>query len=367
METKKTSLYQLHQDCKAKFVEFAGYKMPIQYAEGIVVEHKFTRSHSGIFDVSHMGQLFIYGDVELTNDLEKIFPLDLKNLKLNCSKYSFLMDNDGGIHDDLIITKTKEGFLIILNAACKINDFKILRELLNEKYKMVLDQNRSLIAIQGPKSSKILNDVFNGVKDLNFMSGNWFSFENQKVFITRSGYTGEDGFEISIPNEYVDKFTRELINKGSKLIGLGARDTLRIEAGLCLYGHDLDKNKTPIEANLKWAISKERISKGDFIGSDIIIKQFNNGVAKIRVGIKPEGRIIAREKTKIYNQLNVHIGEITSGTFGPSVNGPVAMGYVENDFSKNNTKILLEVRGKKHPARICDLPFYKKSYVKGVN
>ena len=367
MKTKKTSLYQLHQDCNAKFVEFAGYQMPIQYSEGIVEEHKFTRNHSGIFDVSHMGQLFIYGGDELIKDLEKIFPLDLKNLKLNHSKYSFLMDKDAGIKDDLIITKINEGFLIIINAACKDNDFKILKELLNEKYKMVLDENRSLIAIQGPKSSQILNDVIDGVKNLNFMSGSWFLFDNHKAYITRSGYTGEDGFEISIPNSFAEKLTRELINKGSKLAGLGARDTLRLEAGLCLYGHDLDKDKTPVEANLKWAISKERISKGDFIGSDIIIKQLNDGVTKIRVGIKPEGRIIAREKTKIFNQSDVHIGEITSGTFGPSVNGPVAMGYVENEFSKKNTKVFLEVRGKKYAANICSLPFYKKSYVKGVN
>ncbi len=367
METKKTSLYKLHQDFNAKFVEFAGYQMPIQYSEGIVEEHKFTRNHSGIFDVSHMGQLFIYGGDELIIDLEKIFPLDLKNLKLNHSKYSFLMDKDAGIQDDLIITKINEGFLIILNAACKDNDFKILKELLNEKYKMVLDENRSLIAIQGPKSSQILNDVIDRVKDLNFMSGNWYLFYNQKIYITRSGYTGEDGFEISIPNNLVDKLTRELIDKGSKLVGLGARDTLRLEAGLCLYGHDLDKDKTPVEANLKWAISKERISKGDFIGSDTIIKQLNNGVTKIRVGIKPEGRVIAREKTKIFNQSDVHIGEITSGTFGPSVNGPVAMGYVENKFSEKNTKVFLEVRGKKHIGSICSLPFYKKSYVKGSN
>ena len=367
MEIKETSLINLHKSHGAKLVEFAGYNMPIQYSEGILNEHKFTRTNCGVFDVSHMGQLFIYGGEDLIKDLEKIFPLDLKNLKLNHSKYSFLMDKDAGIQDDLIITKISEGFLIILNAACKDNDFKILKELLKEKYKMILEEYRSLIAIQGPKSSIILNDVVEGIKDLNFMSGNWFIFENQKVFITRSGYTGEDGFEISIPNDFVDKLTRELINKGSKLIGLGARDTLRLEAGLCLYGHDLDKDKTPVEANLKWAISKERISKGDFIGSDIIIKQLNNGVSKIRVGIKPEGRIIAREKTKIFNQLDIHIGEITSGTFGPSVNGPVAMGYVENEFSKKNTKVFLEVRGKKHPASICSLPFYKKSYVKGSN
>ena len=367
METKKTSLYQLHQNYNAKFVEFAGYQMPIQYSDGIVEEHKFTRNHSGIFDVSHMGQLFIYGDENLIDDLEKIFPLDLKNLKLNNSKYSFLMNDEAGIYDDLIITKIEKGFLIILNAACKDNDFKILSNLLNNKHKMVLDENRSLIAIQGPKSVKILNDIINGVEELSFMTGSWFLLEQQKIYITRSGYTGEDGFEISLPNDQVEKFTKRLIEKGAKLTGLGARDTLRLEAGLCLYGHELDKNKTPVEANLKWAISKERVSKGNFIGSNIINKQLNDGVSKIRVGIKPEGRVIAREKTKIFNQSESYIGEITSGTFGPSVNGPVAMGYVENEFSKKDTKVFLEVRGKKHPANICGLPFYKKSYVKGAN
>ena len=367
MEIKKTSLYKLHQSNNAKFVEFAGYQMPIQYNDGIVEEHKFTRMHSGIFDVSHMGQLFINGDNNLTEDLEKIFPLDLKNLKVNHSKYSFLMNEEAGIYDDLIITKLEKGFLIILNAACKENDFKILSKLLSDKYEMILDERRSLIAIQGPKSVRILNEIIQGVQDLNFMSGDWFLFQDQKVYITRSGYTGEDGFEVSISNDFSEKFVKELIVKGAKLIGLGARDTLRLEAGLCLYGHELDKNKTPVEANLKWAISKDRVSKGNFIGSNIIAKQINDGVSKIRVGIKPEGRVIAREKTKIFNQSDLHIGEITSGTFGPSVNGPVAMGYVENEFSKKDTKVFLEVRGKKYPANICGLPFYKKSYVKGVN
>ena len=367
METKKTSLYQLHQDNSAKFVEFAGYQMPIQYSDGIVEEHKFTRNHAGIFDVSHMGQLFIYGNDDLVEDLEKIFPLDLKNLEINQSKYSFLMNDEAGIYDDLIITKIEKGFMIILNAACKDNDFKIISELLKDKYKMDLDKKRSLIALQGPKSAEILNYIIKGVIDLDFMSGGLFKFQEQKVYVTRSGYTGEDGFEVSIINELAENFTKKLIDKGAKLIGLGARDTLRLEAGLCLYGHELDKDKTPVEANLKWAISKERISQGNFIGSQIITKQLNDGVNKIRVGIKPEGRVIAREKTKIFNQSDIYIGEITSGTFGPSVNGPVAMGYVENEFSKKNTKVFLEVRGKKHPANICGLPFYKKSYVKGAN
>ncbi|MDC3013685.1 glycine cleavage system aminomethyltransferase GcvT [bacterium] len=367
MEIKKTSLNKLHQKNNAKFVEFAGYEMPIQYSKGIIEEHKLTRSHSGIFDVSHMGQLFIYGNESLTEELEKIFPLDLKTLKQNCSKYSFLMNEDAGIYDDLIITKIEEGYLIILNAACKNKDFEILSNLLGTKFKMNLDNNRSLIAIQGPKSVEILNSIINGVDQLNFMTGNWFDSDNKKLFVTRSGYTGEDGFEISISNENAEKFVENLIKKGAQLIGLGARDTLRLEAGLCLYGHELDITKTPIEANLKWAISKSRLSNGGFIGSKKIMNQMHDGASQIRVGIKPAGRLIAREKTKIFDDADTQIGEITSGTFGPSVNGPIAMGYINKEYSKVDTKILLEVRGKKHPAIVCGLPFYKKSYVKGVN
>ena len=238
MEIKKTSLNKLHQSNNAKFVEFAGYEMPIQYSKGIIEEHKFTRSHSGIFDVSHMGQLFIYGDETLTDELEKIFPLDLKNLKQNCSKYSFLMNEDAGIYDDLIITKIKEGYLIILNAACKDKDFEILSNLLGSKFKMNLDNTRSLIAIQGPKSVEILNSIVNGVDQLNFMTGNWFDSDNQKLFVTRSGYTGEDGFEISISNDKAEKFVENLIKKGAQLIGLGARDTLRSVSYTHLRAHE---------------------------------------------------------------------------------------------------------------------------------
>ena len=232
---------------------------------------------------------------------------------------------------------------------------------------MILDEQRSLIAIQGPKSAEILNPVISGINELSFMTGNWFNYKDQKTYITRSGYTGEDGFEISITNRFIEDLTKKLMENGAQLIGLGARDTLRLEAGLCLYGHELDINKTPIEANLKWAISKERILKGGFVGSDIIVNQIKDGTKQIRVGVKPEGRLIAREKTKIYDEEDKLIGEITSGTFGPSVNGPVAIGYVQKQYSKKDTKIFLEVRGKKHPANIFGLPFYKKSYVKGDN
>ena len=367
MKIKKTALNLLHKKYGAKFVSFAGYEMPIQYERGIIEEHKATREKAGIFDVSHMGQLFIKGDDYLAEDLEKIFPTDLKNIPINQSKYSFLMNEDAGIYDDLIITKIKDGFNIVLNAACKVSDFKILKELLKDKYEMILSDKLALIAIQGPQAAKILEKIITGVSDLKFMTGNNFNYLNENIYITRSGYTGEDGFEISINNLAVEGFVKKLLDNGGKLIGLGARDTLRLEAGLCLYGQDMDINKSPVEANLKWAISKRRIAKGGFIGFKKIKSQIEKGVNKVRVGIKPEGRIIAREKTIIFSKENKNIGEITSGTFGPSVQTPVAMGYIENAFSKIDTKVYLEVRGKKHPANISNLPFYKKKYVKGVS
>jgi aminomethyltransferase len=367
MENLKTALYNLHLKHGAKFVPFAGYQMPIQYSEGIIDEHKYTRTNAGLFDVSHMGQLFIKGENELTGDLEKIFPLDLKNILLNQSKYSFLMNEDACIHDDLIITKVKGGYNIILNAACKNQDYEIIKKLLSNKYEMILNSDLSLIAIQGPKSADILKEIIIGPEKLNFMNGNWFKYKDESIYITRSGYTGEDGYEISISNKKVEELTENLLLKGVKLIGLGARDTLRLEAGLCLYGHDIDLETTPIEANLKWAISKKRLENGGFMGFDKIDSQIKLGTKRLRVGIAPEDRIIAREKTKIYNTDNEIIGEITSGTFGPSVQKPITLGYVQTKYSDLDTKVLLEVRGKKYPAKICKLPFYKKSYVKGAN
>ena len=361
---KKTPLYNLHIQHGAKMVEFAGYQMPIQYKSGIIQEHKFTRENAGIFDVSHMGQLFITGSDQLTDDLEKIFPVNLKNLKINQSKYSFLMNEQGGIYDDLIITKLKDGYLIILNAACKKQDFEIIKKKLDDKYELNLDESLSLIAIQGPKAKDVLGKVVSNITNLKFMNGGEFEYDNSNIYITRSGYTGEDGFEISLDNKKAEKFVDQLINHGAKLIGLGARDTLRLEAGLCLYGNDLDEKTSPIEANLKWAIPKSRVDS-DYPGSDIIKKQIDDGVKTLRVGIKPETRVIARGNTKIFDQNDKEIGKVTSGTFGPSVECSIAMGYVENNYSPTNTKIFLEVRGKKVPANVCDLPFYKKNYVKG--
>jgi len=364
MDTQKTALYNYHKSLGAKFVPLAGYEMPVQYSSGIVEEHKITRTNAGLFDVSHMGQLLIEGNENLSDELEKIIPVDLKKIKLNQSKYSFLTNEKGGIYDDLIITKVDNGFSIILNAACKDNDFKIIKNSLGNKFKLSLYKNLSLIALQGPKSSEILEKIISGVSSLKFMNGNKFSYNDKEIYITRSGYTGEDGFEISIPNELVEDFVKKVVSKGAKPIGLGARDTLRLEAGLCLYGHDINETTSPIEANLKWAISKRRREEGGFVGYNKIKLDMNGSLTRLRVGVKPEGKIIAREGVKIFSEDNKQIGSITSGTFGPSVNGPIAMGYVKINFSKLGTKVLLEVRGKKHKAIISELPFYKKNYVR---
>ena len=364
MGIQKTALYDFHKNLGAKFVPFAGYEMPIQYKDGIIKEHICTRESCGFFDVSHMGQLFISNNEDLEKNLEKIIPLDFKEIKINQSKYSFLINEKGGVIDDLIITRVKKGFNIILNAACKENDIKEISNCLNSTNKFELRQDLSLIALQGPKFEEILETIIKDVKKLKFMNGENFTFNNQLIYVTRSGYTGEDGFEISIPNKIVENLTQLLSSKGAKPIGLGARDTLRLEAGLCLYGNELNQDINPVQANLKWAISKKRRQEGGFNGWEKIKKELENGVSKIRVGIKPSGKIIAREGTKIFSQSGDEIGFVTSGTFGPSVKSPVAMGYIKSKFSEINSKILLEVRGKKHEAVITKLPFYKKSYVK---
>ena len=364
MEVQKTALYNYHKILGAKFVPFAGYEMPIQYKDGIVKEHISTRSYAGFFDVSHMGQFFLEGDETLIDALEKIIPADLKSLKINHSKYSFILNNNGGIIDDLIITKTEKGFCIILNAACKENDVKEISKFLSKDHKSFINSDLSLIALQGPKAVEILEKLTPGVSNLKFMTGDNYTLDGENLYITRSGYTGEDGFEISIPNNKVEKLIKLLIENKVNPIGLGARDTLRLEAGLCLYGHDLNEKTNPIEANLKWAIAKRRRKEGGFNGWGIIKELINSGSNKKRVGILPEGRIIARENTKVFSEQGKEIGLITSGTFGPSVNASVAMGYIDSKFAEIGTKIQLVVRGKKHGGKVSELPFFKKRYVK---
>ena len=364
MEVQKTALYNLHKNLGAKFVPFAGYEMPIQYREGIVKEHLSTREYAGFFDVSHMGQFLINGNEDLTEVLETILPADLRELKINHSKYSFLLNDDGGIIDDLIITKRKAGFSIILNAACKEKDVKQISKYLKSSFKFLLDNQNSLIALQGPKAAEILERYFPGVKNLKFMQGGDFIVNKKHSYITRSGYTGEDGFEISILNDEVENLIKFFIKNKVEPVGLGARDTLRLEAGLCLYGNDLNENINPIEANLKWAISKRRRLEGGFKGYDVIKKNIEEGTKKIRVGIRPEGKIIAREGVQIFSDKKEEIGFITSGTFGPSLKSPVSMGYIDLNFSKEGTNVQIKVRDKFYSAKISKLPFYKKNYVK---
>ena len=296
--------------------------------------------------------------------IQYLFCRDFSNISSGKAYYAPIVNFEGGLlNDPVVFCIADNHFLISLSDSDLFNWVSAINNS-KEYYSEVRETDIFTIAIQGPKAKIILNKCISGIDKLKFMNGGNFKFKNYEVFVTRSGYTGEDGFEVSIENKFAELFVEELLKLEAKLIGLGARDTLRLEAGLCLYGNDIDVDTTPIEANLKWAISKNRIDT-NYPGSKIIKDQIQSGVNKIRVGIKPETRVIARGNTKIFNQDNKEIGKITSGTFGPSVDHSIAMGYVENNYANSNTKLFLEVRGKKIAANICNLPFYKKNYVKG--
>ncbi|MDC0375737.1 glycine cleavage system aminomethyltransferase GcvT [Pelagibacteraceae bacterium] len=359
-----TALFDFHVASGAKMVPFAGYEMPIQYATGIVNEHNQVRQSAGIFDVSHMGQFSIVGDDSVCAAIEKVIPIDLSKLNMNQSKYSFLMNAQGGIDDDLIVTRVEQGINIVLNAACKHKDVKTLKSVLSNPDCATLHDHLSLVAIQGPKAVSIVDAMIPGVANLKFMNGGSFMYEGENVYVTRSGYTGEDGFEISIANDKVEQLCKTLVETtDASMIGLGARDSLRLEAGLCLYGHDLDTTTSPIEADLLFGIAKSRREQFNFIGGDVVKQHMEQGISRKRVGIQLEGKIIARENAKIF-QEDKEVGIVTSGSFGPSVGAAVVMGYVNFDCSEVGTSVELEVRGKKYPAKICLLPFYKKSYAK---
>jgi aminomethyltransferase len=360
----KTALFNFHVAHGAKMVPFAGYEMPIQYTAGIVNEHNQVRNSAGVFDVSHMGQFSIVGDDSVCSTIEKVIPIDLSKLKMNQSKYSFLMNEQGGIDDDLIVTRVENGINIVLNAACKHNDVQVLQSVLSNPDCATLHDHLSLIAIQGPKAVSIVDKMIPGVANLKFMNGGEFTYDGETVYVTRSGYTGEDGFEISISNDKVENLCKYLVEKtDASLIGLGARDSLRLEAGLCLYGHDLDKTTSPIEADLLFGIAKSRRENFDFIGGAVVKQHVEQGITRKRVGIQLEGKIIARENATIFKQDQA-VGTVTSGSFGPSVGAAVVMGYVNFNCSEVGTSVELEVRGKKYPAKICLLPFYQKSYAK---
>jgi len=379
-ELKRTALYALNVELGGKMVPFAGYEMPVQFPAGILKEHLHTRASAGLFDVSHMGQAFLRleslsGDGEARHAaiaalVETLTPGEIKGLKPGQIRYTLLLNDEGGIRDDLMVTRPRDPadagtLFLVVNAGTKDADFAHIASKLKGKARLERLDDRALVAIQGPKAVEVVDRIIPGVAAMSFMTAANFTWERAELFASRSGYTGEDGYEISVPAAMATAFARVLLAQNEVApIGLGARDSLRLEAGLCLYGHDIDEQTTPIEANLAWAIGKRRKTEKGFPGADRIMDQLFNGAKRVRVGIKPEGRAPAREGAEIVDANGAPAGKITSGGFGPSVNGPIAMGYVRADLAKDNTELGLIVRGQKMPARVVPLPFVQKRFHK---
>ena len=359
---KRTPLYDLHGSLGGKIVPFAGYALPVQYTAGILAEHLQTRASAGLFDVSHMGQARLHG-ANAAAALEKLVPADIQSLKDFAQRYTQFTDETGGILDDLMATKLPDGIFLIVNAACKDADFKHLAAHLPKDVTLELLPDRALIAVQGPAAERAVARLAPAVAQLAFMQGAWIDIRGISCFVTRSGYTGEDGFEISVPADHAFALAEELLAQPEiKPVGLGARDTLRLEAGLCLYGHDIDTTTSPIEAGLAWSIQKRRRAEGGFPGAERILRELATGPKRTRVGIKPDGRAPARDGTEISDASNSKIGVITSGGFGPTVGGPIAMGYVAASAAKPETALNLTVRTNTVPARVKPLPFVPHRY-----
>ncbi len=364
-ETKQTILYDLHVELGAKMVPFAGYDMPVQYPDGIMKEHLQTRDSAGLFDVSHMGQVVISG-ADPAQSIEKLIPGDIQSLKTGEMRYSFLTNDKGGILDDLIVTKRENDLFVVVNADCKEQDIKLLTDGLAGEVTVTELPDRALVALQGPKAAEVLARYNPAVATMPFMSYQELDISGVACFVTRSGYTGEDGYEISIPNDQAVALCKSLLGEAEVApIGLGARDSLRLEAGLCLYGHDLNETTTPVSAGLLWAISKRRREEGGFPGADVILAEIANKPTMKRVGILPEGRAPAREHTEIADMEGNVVGEVTSGGFSPSVQGPIAMGYVPLALSTIGTEIQLIVRGKARAAKIVKMPIVEQRYYRG--
>tara|TARA_R110002073_G_scaffold306866_3_gene476268 strand:+ start:1983 stop:3116 length:1134 start_codon:yes stop_codon:yes gene_type:complete len=363
----KTPLCSLHEELGGKMVPFAGYLMPVQYPLGVMGEHNHTRSAAGLFDVSHMGQVVITGE-HADRWIETLVPGNIVDLDVNAIRYSMFTNDKGGILDDLMITKRANDLFLVVNAACKEQDIAHMRAHLPDGFTLTELTDRALVALQGPKAAEVLARFAKGgteaADEMDFMTYQEVSICGADCYISRSGYTGEDGHEISIPADQAEEVCRALLGEPEvEAIGLGARDSLRLEAGLCLYGHDLTPETTPVEASLLWAISKRRREEGGFPGAEVILSQIaSKDYAQKRVGILPTGRAPAREGTEILDSDGAVIGTVTSGGFGPTFGGPVAMGYVNKDFSAPDTEIFLSVRGKQLPARVAKTPFVPQRY-----
>ncbi|WND02550.1 glycine cleavage system aminomethyltransferase GcvT [Temperatibacter marinus] len=364
----KTPLYDLHVELGGKMVPFAGYAMPVQYPLGVMKEHNHTREKAGLFDVSHMGQAYVRSNdgSDPIKHLEKIMPSALAVLKPGKMRYTVLLNEAGGIEDDLMVTRTHEPdgmAYIVVNAAFKDKDYDLIEKSLGDNLNLEPLEDRALLALQGPQAESVLAEIAPEVANLGFMEATSVTLEGVVCWVARCGYTGEDGYEISVPEEFADAFARRLLaHEDVEAIGLGARDSLRLEPGLCLSGHDFDGSKSPVEANISFCLGKKRKEAGDFIGADRILKELAEGVDTLRVGILPSGRAPAREGTEIANAEGTVIGVITSGGFGPTVGGPIAMGYVPADYSAEGTEVNLIVRGKAMPAKVAAMPFVEQRY-----
>lgn len=358
---KRTPLYDLHVELGGKMVDFAGWEMPVQYPMGIMGEHKHCREKAALFDVSHMGQVILKGE-DVGTALESICPQAYATLKEGKARYGFFTNEDGGIMDDLIVSNAGSYWFVVVNAALRHQDIPHMKAHL-DGVEVTEIFDRALVAVQGPAAEDVVGALCPEARDMKFMETIMADIMGATCRVSRLGYTGEDGYEISIPEDRAVEISRAFLShENCEPAGLGARDSLRMEAGLCLYGNDIDQSTSPIEASLSWAIQKRRKEEGGFPGAALIQKELAEGAARKLVGIKPEGRAPARQHVEIQCLEGNPIGEITSGGFGPTVGAPVAMGYVSAGHGEPGEKVNLIIRGKAQPAEIVSLPFVQQNY-----
>lgn len=364
-----TPLDALHRELGAKMILFAGYDMPVQYPQGIIKEHLHTRSLAGLFDVSHMGQVVVSGR-DSAAMLESLVPADLEGLEVGAQTYTLFTNDRGGILDDLIVTRwSDEEFFLVVNAACKDQDIAHLRAHLGENSLMVM-ADQALLALQGPSAREIVKTLFPGAEQLTFMHGCHTLWEGIDIYISCSGYTGEDGFEVSIPGVNAQALARKILEfPAAMFIGLGARDSLRLEAGLCLYGHELSVDIDPVQAGLLWSISKTRrvsgARPGGFPGTSVIFERIESSTALKRVGLKVDGKRPVREGQAVLGANGEAVGKICSAAYGASVGGPIAMAYIHRDLGEPGTALSVDVRGKTIPVTVARLPFNPQHYFRG--
>ena len=369
-QIRTTSLYQMHLDAGAKMVPFAGYEMPVSYPLGIKKEHIHTREKAGLFDVSHMGQIRLVGK-NVKRALESLVPVDIIDLPLMKLRYALFTNKDGGVMDDLMVTSLgDEDLFLVVNAACKEADFEHLLNNIGVECKVEFLEDVALLALQGPKAHEVLAEIAPSTSEMTFMTAKQLVINGIDCFITRSGYTGEDGFEISLLAKDAEELAKLLLsNVEVEWVGLGARDSLRLEAGLSLYGHELDNDHSPVESSLNWALSKVRRTggerEGNYLGDNIIMTHLNEGSESKIVGLQPEGKMPVRDGVLIEDELGNEAGQVTSGGFGPSINRPIAIARIKKNYIENQSKLFALVRDKKIAVEIVKLPFIKQNYYRG--